>query len=74
MGLGEIWAHLIMDGNGYPKPANPTGTRVKWVGFGKEKKPVGLLNGINLDPSGLAGAGTGVPNPHPQTRRPGCDM
>ena len=39
-----------------------------------KKKPVGLLSGKKIDPSGLAGAGTGVPNPYPQTRIPGWDV
>ena len=35
---------------------------------------MGLLSGKILDPSGLAGTGTGVPNSYPQTCIPGCDV
>ena len=37
----------VRGGNGYPTPANPTGTRLKWGGFGLKKNPRGCLSGRN---------------------------
>ena len=34
------------DGNGAPKPANPTGTRLKWGGFGENLDPPGLMGQV----------------------------
>jgi hypothetical protein len=34
------------DGNGAPKPANPTGTRLKWGGFGKKLDPPDLMGRV----------------------------
>jgi hypothetical protein len=38
--------HITPDGNGAPKPANPTGTRLKWGGFGKKLDPLGLMGRV----------------------------
>ena len=62
---------MFTGGNGsYPPPANPTGTHIKWGGYGGKKIPGGLLTGENLNPSGLAEVGLGVPDPYPLTRIP----
>jgi hypothetical protein len=58
------------DGNGYPTPANPTGTRIKWRRVWLKKKTTGLHSGTNPDPPGLAEAGLEVVDPYPLTRRP----
>jgi hypothetical protein len=61
-----------MDGNGYPTPANPMGTRIKWRRVWLRKRPVEVLSGKIPDPSGLAEAGLEVPNPYPLSHVPGC--
>jgi hypothetical protein len=59
--------------NGYPISKNLTSTRIKWRRVCL-RKPMGVLIGKNLHPSGPAEAGTEVLNPYPLTHRPCYDI
>ena len=60
------------DGNGYPTPANPTGTRLKWGGFGLKEKKRETAYHEKIKPTGSGGGGFGGAKPdpvNPQTRQ-----